>query len=101
MLVLKGQVFGIHRPQHCPGMAWYSEPCRKNDVLPEFRPLALADESRNGTSAYLRTLGVTELSLTVDPKDIGKGIAGNLTQASFTEAGGDHVTRLERVPAGH
>lgn len=32
----------------------------------------------------LRTLGVTELSLTVDYKDIRKGIAGNFTQASFT-----------------
>lgn len=53
-------------------------------VLPEFRPEAQAGESRNGTSAHLRTLGVTELSLTVDYKDIRKGIAGNFTQASFT-----------------
>lgn len=83
-MFLKGQVFGIHLPQHCPGMAWYSEPCRENGVPPEFGPLAQADESRNGASAHLRTLGVTELSLTADHKDIGKGIAGNLTQASLT-----------------
>ena len=39
-------------------------------MLPRFRPLALGDESRDGASAHLRTLGVAELILTVDHKDI-------------------------------